>query len=81
MPTVGFNRFDLKVNKLKVTVYDLGGDIRIRDIWSNYYAEVCIADYLSNMLISSVFRYMALFTLSTLPTKDGWTKTKLFCSI
>lgn len=42
MPTVGFNRFDLKLKKLKITVYDLGGDVRIRDIWSNYYAEVSL---------------------------------------
>uniref|UniRef100_A0A914XS89 ADP-ribosylation factor-like protein 13B n=1 Tax=Plectus sambesii TaxID=2011161 RepID=A0A914XS89_9BILA len=48
LPTVGFNRFDLKFKKLKITVYDLGGDVRIRDIWSSYYAEIFGIIYVIN---------------------------------
>ncbi|XP_078415915.1 ADP-ribosylation factor-like protein 13B isoform X1 [Cetorhinus maximus] len=38
-PTVGFSRIDLKQDKFEVTIFDLGGGKRIRDIWKNYYAE------------------------------------------
>ncbi|XP_062453027.1 ADP-ribosylation factor-like protein 13B isoform X4 [Rhea pennata] len=38
-PTVGFSKIDLKQGRFEVTIFDLGGGRRIRDIWSNYYAE------------------------------------------
>ena len=38
-PTVGFSRSEVSVKKYKLTVYDLGGSQRIRDIWSTYFAE------------------------------------------
>ncbi|XP_069745552.1 ADP-ribosylation factor-like protein 13B isoform X2 [Narcine bancroftii] len=38
-PTVGFSRIDLKQETFEVTIYDLGGGKKIRDIWKNYYAE------------------------------------------
>ncbi|XP_027867052.1 ADP-ribosylation factor-like protein 13B isoform X4 [Xiphophorus couchianus] len=38
-PTVGFSKVDLKQGKFEVTIFDLGGGKRIRDIWKNYYSE------------------------------------------
>ncbi|KAF4795705.1 ADP-ribosylation factor-like protein 13B [Turdus rufiventris] len=38
-PTVGFSKIDLKQGRFEVTIFDLGGGKRIRNIWSNYYAE------------------------------------------
>ncbi|XP_028275433.1 ADP-ribosylation factor-like protein 13B [Parambassis ranga] len=38
-PTVGFSQVDLKQDKFDVTIFDLGGGKRIRDIWKNYYSE------------------------------------------
>ena len=40
-PTIGFSNTTLDIGRFNVTVYDLGGGARIRDIWKNYYAEVC----------------------------------------
>lgn len=36
-PTVGFTRIEMKEDKFQVTIFDLGGGKRIRDIWKNYY--------------------------------------------
>lgn len=36
-PTVGFTRIEMKQDKFQVTIFDLGGGKRIRDIWKNYY--------------------------------------------
>uniref|UniRef100_A0A8C3UGJ9 ADP ribosylation factor like GTPase 13B n=1 Tax=Catharus ustulatus TaxID=91951 RepID=A0A8C3UGJ9_CATUS len=38
-PTVGFSKINLKQGRFEVTIFDLGGGKRIRNIWSNYYAE------------------------------------------
>ncbi|KAK5623394.1 ADP-ribosylation factor-like protein 13B [Crenichthys baileyi] len=38
-PTVGFSKVDLKQGKFEVTIFDLGGGKRIRDIWKNYFSE------------------------------------------
>ncbi|KGL78616.1 ADP-ribosylation factor-like 13B, partial [Tinamus guttatus] len=38
-PTVGFSKIDLKQGRFEVTIFDLGGGKRIRNIWKNYYAE------------------------------------------
>ncbi|NWU70152.1 AR13B protein, partial [Pterocles burchelli] len=38
-PTVGFSKIHLKQGRFEVTIFDLGGGRRIRDIWRNYYAE------------------------------------------
>uniref|UniRef100_A0A183CE86 ADP-ribosylation factor-like protein 13B n=1 Tax=Globodera pallida TaxID=36090 RepID=A0A183CE86_GLOPA len=38
--TVGFSRAELRVQKYRITVYDLGGSARIREIWPIYFAEV-----------------------------------------
>uniref|UniRef100_A0A0K0EK13 ADP-ribosylation factor n=1 Tax=Strongyloides stercoralis TaxID=6248 RepID=A0A0K0EK13_STRER len=40
MQTNGFSQEAIKFMKTEITVYDLGGNDRIRDIWSNYYGEV-----------------------------------------
>lgn len=39
-PTIGFANAEFTINKCKVTAYDLGGGVRIRDVWRKYYAEV-----------------------------------------
>ncbi|XP_071956757.1 uncharacterized protein [Antedon mediterranea] len=40
-PTVGFSSVEFTFEKkFEVTVYDLGGGKKIRDIWKDYYAEV-----------------------------------------
>ncbi|XP_020830473.1 ADP-ribosylation factor-like protein 13B isoform X2 [Phascolarctos cinereus] len=39
VPTVGFSRIDLREGKFEVTIFDLGGGQKIREIWKNYYAE------------------------------------------
>lgn len=39
-PTVGFSSVDFKFEKHAITLFDLGGGKRIRDIWTNYFAEV-----------------------------------------
>lgn len=38
--TNGFSQESIKFMKADVTVYDLGGNDKIREIWSNYYGEV-----------------------------------------
>lgn len=41
LPTNGFSMIDMGYDKeFTIKVYDLGGHERIRDIWTNYYAEV-----------------------------------------
>ncbi|XP_076825527.1 uncharacterized protein LOC143471066 [Clavelina lepadiformis] len=39
-PTVGFSPETFKFGKFNVTLIDLGGGRRIRDIWKNYLAEI-----------------------------------------
>lgn len=39
-PTIGFVMEDIKVKKTIITMFDLGGGGRIRDIWERYYAEL-----------------------------------------
>ncbi|ELU13265.1 hypothetical protein CAPTEDRAFT_184387 [Capitella teleta] len=39
-PTVGFSSIEFKFEKHKITLFDLGGGKRIRDIWKNYFSEV-----------------------------------------
>ena len=39
-PTIGFANAEFTINRCKVTVYDLGGGVRIRDVWRKYYSEV-----------------------------------------
>lgn len=44
LPTNGFSMIDMGYDKeFTIKVYDLGGHERIRDIWTNYYAEVKLA--------------------------------------
>ncbi|XP_043560463.1 ADP-ribosylation factor-like protein 13B [Chiloscyllium plagiosum] len=38
-PSGGFSRTDLKVDRFNVTVFDLGGEEKIRSTWKNYYPE------------------------------------------
>ena len=41
IPTIGFSNLEMKkYEKYKVVVYDLGGGIRIRSIWKNYFALI-----------------------------------------
>jgi ADP-ribosylation factor-like protein 13B len=39
-PTVGFSSVEFKFEKHMITLFDLGGGKRIRDIWKNYFSEV-----------------------------------------
>ncbi|VDP00269.1 unnamed protein product [Soboliphyme baturini] len=45
MPTVGFSYYQLRLNNYNVAIYDLGGRSSIRNIWKNYYAEVCFLHF------------------------------------
>ncbi|KAJ8380584.1 hypothetical protein SKAU_G00013630 [Synaphobranchus kaupii] len=38
-PTVGFSAVDLKRGHYDVSIFDLGGGERIRDIWKHYFSE------------------------------------------
>ena len=41
MPTIGFSNLEMKqINKFAVEIYDLGGGVKIRDIWKSYFALV-----------------------------------------
>ena len=39
-PTIGFTSIDFTFDKYSITMYDLGGGKKIRDIWKNYFSEV-----------------------------------------
>lgn len=38
-PTVGYEPHQLRYQNQNLTLYDLGGGIRVRDIWRHYLAE------------------------------------------
>ena len=41
VPTIGFSNLELKqFNKFPVEIYDLGGGVKIRSIWRNYFALI-----------------------------------------
>ncbi|XP_052123892.1 ADP-ribosylation factor-like protein 13B isoform X3 [Frankliniella occidentalis] len=40
VPTVGFSSYTLLHRRYSIVIYDLGGGPQIRDIWSEYYADV-----------------------------------------
>ncbi len=37
VPTVGFNVEDIKYKELQFTVWDIGGQTKLRDLWHHYY--------------------------------------------
>eukprot|EP00002_Diphylleia_rotans_P018886 TRINITY_DN3651_c0_g1_i1.p1 TRINITY_DN3651_c0_g1~~TRINITY_DN3651_c0_g1_i1.p1 ORF type:complete len:182 (+),score=34.14 TRINITY_DN3651_c0_g1_i1:151-696(+) len=39
LPTIGFNVETLRYKKLDLTVWDVGGQDRIRNLWKHYYAD------------------------------------------
>jgi GTPase SAR1 family protein len=39
-PTIGYSSVKINFENYEITLYDLGGGPKIRDIWCNYYAEV-----------------------------------------
>lgn len=39
-PSVGFSNTKLEFGNFRVNFFDVGGGIRFRSIWQNYYAEV-----------------------------------------
>ena len=39
-PTIGFSSADFRFEKFQVTLYDLGGGKRIRNIWQQYLFEI-----------------------------------------
>ena len=36
---MGYEPYDLTMNKTKLKLFDLGGGARVRDIWRHYFAE------------------------------------------
>jgi ADP-ribosylation factor-like protein 13B len=40
MPTIGFNREQVKHGRYDITYFDLGGSEKIRGIWSHYFASI-----------------------------------------
>ncbi|GAB1604805.1 ADP-ribosylation factor-like protein 13B [Argonauta hians] len=38
--TIGFDKVEIKLDKYEITLFDLGGGKKIRDIWHNYLTEV-----------------------------------------
>ena len=40
IPTIGFNVETLEFNKTSLTVWDIGGQPRIRLLWRHYFADV-----------------------------------------
>jgi len=40
VPTVGFTIDQVHIGDTVITLYDIGGGTRIRDIWRNYFADV-----------------------------------------
>ena len=40
VPTVGFTSEQVLIGDSLITLYDVGGGARIRDIWRNYFADV-----------------------------------------
>lgn len=39
-PTIGFDKQEFKFSNYEVTLYDLGGGRKIRNIWKNYLSEI-----------------------------------------
>ena len=39
-PTVGFNFESTTFKNVKITIWDTGGQDKIRDLWKHYYEEV-----------------------------------------
>lgn len=42
IPTIGFNVETLKVKKTKFTVWDVGGNKKIRSLWRHYFMNTNI---------------------------------------
>ncbi|KAK6046292.1 hypothetical protein COOONC_16199 [Cooperia oncophora] len=54
LSTNGFSMIDMEYSdEFTIKVYDLGGHERIRDIWTNYYAEVSESSNPNEALLSS----------------------------
>lgn len=39
-PTIGFDKQEFTFSNYEITLYDLGGGRRIRNIWKNYLNEI-----------------------------------------
>jgi small GTP-binding protein len=37
IPTIGFNVEIIEINKTKLAIYEIGGQIKIRPLWHHYY--------------------------------------------
>lgn len=59
-PTIGFANAEFTMNRCKVTVYDLGGGVRIRDVWRKYYAEVALIFFTSQCFYLVILRIMPI---------------------
>ena len=54
IPTIGFNVETLEYKNLKFTVFDVGGQDKIRPLWRHYY-EVKDLHYIDNPFINLFF--------------------------
>ena len=41
-PTIGFSKYLTRHKGIIVSIYDLGGSSKIREIWKQYFAEVSL---------------------------------------
>lgn len=39
VPTIGFNLEEIEIGKLKIKMFDLGGQDKIRNLWPHYYQQ------------------------------------------
>ena len=45
IPTIGFNVESLQYKKLKLDIWDVGGQDKIRALWRHYYSETAVIIY------------------------------------
>ena len=50
-PTIGFVNSNLDIGSYDVTLYDLGGGARVRNIWKNYYSAVSEKIHICGMYV------------------------------
>ncbi|KAJ8359440.1 hypothetical protein SKAU_G00159650 [Synaphobranchus kaupii] len=55
-PTVGFSAVRLKQGRYDVSIFDLGGGERIRDIWKHYFSESHGVIFVVDSVMSSAWR-------------------------
>lgn len=52
VPTIGQNLSKIQYRNIIFTIWDVGGQLKFRDVWENYYAEIdCLV-----WLLDSIFQ-------------------------